>query len=114
MIIIQIIIPFHFDRITNQTIYICDQERVNRLENLCYAAKEVLNLEEAATFLGIAKSTLYKMTHENHLPYFKPSGKLIFFEKKALLDWVRGAKSKSVDEIKEEAAAKIMEMNERQ
>lgn len=34
------------------------QERVNRLENLCYAAKEVLNLEEAATFLGIAKSTL--------------------------------------------------------
>lgn len=26
------------------------QERVNRLENLCYAAKEILNLEEAATF----------------------------------------------------------------
>lgn len=68
------------------------QERVNRLENLCYAAKEVLNLEEAATFLGIANSTLYKMTHENHLPYFKPSGKFIFFEKKALLDWVHGAK----------------------
>ena len=37
----------------------------------------------------------------------------IGFEK-ALLDWVRGAKSKSVDEIKEEAAAKIQEMNERQ
>ena len=37
------------------------QERVNRLENLCYAAKEVLNLEEAANFLGVAKSTLYKM-----------------------------------------------------
>ena len=38
------------------------QERVNRLENLCYAAKEVLNLEEAATFLGIAKSTLYMLS----------------------------------------------------
>ena len=35
------------------------QERVNRLENLCYTAKEVLNLEEASAFLGIAKSTLY-------------------------------------------------------
>lgn len=90
------------------------QERVNRLENLCYAAKEVLNLEEAATFLGIAKSTLYKMTHLNQLPYFKPSGKLIFFEKKKLIEWVRGAKSMSVDEIKEEAAAKLQEMNERQ
>ena len=41
------------------------QSRVRTLENLCYSAKEVLNLEEAASFLGIAKSTLYKMTHEN-------------------------------------------------
>ena len=46
------------------------QERVNRLENLCYAAKEILNLEEAANFLGIAKSTLYKMTH---LRMYRPS-----------------------------------------
>lgn len=89
------------------------QERVNRLENLCYAAKEVLNLEEAATFLGIAKSTLYKMTHENHLPYFKPSGKLIFFEKKALLDWVRGARAMSEEEIRLEAANRLNEMNNR-
>ena len=59
------------------------QERVDKLENLCYAAKEILNLEEAADFLGMAKSTLYKMTHLNQLPYFKPAGKLIFFEKKA-------------------------------
>ena len=27
--------------------------------------KEVLNLEEVSAFLGIAKSTLYKMTHLN-------------------------------------------------
>lgn len=57
------------------------QERVNRLENLCYTAKEVLNLEEASAFLGIAKSTLYKMTHQNRLPYFKPAGKLILDRK---------------------------------
>ncbi len=30
------------------------QSRVRTLENLCYSAKEVLNLEEAASFLGIA------------------------------------------------------------
>ena len=90
------------------------QSRVNKLENLCYMTKEVLNLEEASAFLGIAKSTLYKMTHLNQLPYFKPAGKLIFFEKKTLIEWVRKAKSKSVEEIQEEAAAKILEMNERQ
>jgi len=88
------------------------QERVGKLENLCFAAKEVLNLEEAAIFLGLAKSTLYKMTYLNQIPFFKPSGKLIFFEKKALLQWVRGAKSKSLEEIKEEAAEKLQEMSE--
>lgn len=61
------------------------QSRVNKLENLCYMTKEVLNLEEASAFLGIAKSTFYKMTHLNQLPYFKPAGKLIFFEKKPCL-----------------------------
>ena len=89
------------------------QERIDKLENICYAAKEVLNLEEAADFLGIAKSTLYKMTHLNQLPYFKPAGKLIFFEKKALLDWVRGAKSLSEEEIRAEAAARLNDMNNR-
>ena len=84
------------------------QSRVNKLENLCYMTKEVLNLEEASAFLGIAKSTLYKMTHLNQLPYFKPAGKLIFFEKKA-----RGARAMSEEEIRLEAANRLNEMNNR-
>ena len=84
------------------------QSRVNKLENLCYMTKEVLNLEEASAFLGIAK-----MTHLNQLPYFKPAGKLIFFEKKALLDWVRGARAMSEEEIRLEAANRLNEMNNR-
>ena len=83
------------------------QSRVNKLENLCYMTKEVLNLEEASAFLGIAKSTLYKMTHLNQLPYFKPAGKLIFFEKKA------GARAMSEEEIRLEAANRLNEMNNR-
>ena len=87
------------------------QERVERLENLCYSAKEVLNLEEASSCLGIAKSTLYKLTGSTSLPYFKPAGKLIFFEKQALLDWVRGAKALSEEELKAEAASRLEMLN---
>ena len=87
------------------------QERVNKLEDLCFTTKEILNLEEASAFLGIAKSTLYKMTHLNQLPFFKPAGKLIFFEKKALLDWVRGVKVMSQEEIRTEAANRLRELN---
>lgn len=43
-------------------------QRVTMLENIIFASKEVLNLEEAAIFMGISRSTLYKMTHANALP----------------------------------------------
>ncbi len=87
------------------------QSRVRTLENLCYPAKEVLNLEEAASFLGIAKSTLYKMTHENRIPFYKPAGKLIYFEKSVLLDWIRSNRVMSESEIQEAARKKLIELN---
>ena len=54
--------------------------------------------------LEYLRSKKYKMTHFSQIPYYKPAGKLIFFEKSALLDWVRNVKVKSEDEIREEAA----------
>ena len=69
------------------------------------------DLEEAASFLGIAKSTLYKMTHENRIPFYKPAGKLIYFEKSVLLDWVRSNRIMSETEIEEEARKKLLELN---
>ena len=87
------------------------QSRVQTLENLCYSAKEVLNLEEAASFLGIAKSTLYKMTHENRIPFYKPAGKLIYFEKSVLLEWIRSNRIMSEAELQEEARKKLLELN---
>lgn len=87
------------------------QSRVQTLENLCFSAKEVLNLEEAASFLGIAKSTLYKMTHENRIPFYKPAGKLIYFEKSVLLEWIRSNRIMSEAELQEEARKKLLELN---
>ena len=87
------------------------QERVDKLESICFASKEVLTLEEAAAFLGVKKSTLYKMTHFSQIPYYKPAGKLIFFEKSALLDWVRNVKVKSEDEIRKEAALHLSQLS---
>ena len=89
------------------------QSRVQTLENLCYSAKEVLNLEEAANFLGIAKSTLYKMTHENRIPFYKPAGKLIYFEKSVLFEWIRSNRIMSEAELQEEARKKLLELNAR-
>ena len=49
--------------------------RMDAVESILDKAKEILTLEEAARFLGMAKSTLYKLTHEQAIPYYKPNGK---------------------------------------
>ena len=63
-------------------------QRISVLEDVLCAAKEVLTLEEAAVFMGISRSTLYKMTHNNVIPFYRPNGKLIYFEKSELLAWM--------------------------
>ena len=83
------------------------EHRIEVLENTLSAAKEVLTLEEAALFMGISKSSLYKMTHRHELPFFRPNGKLIYFEKTELLKWMRQCRVKADSEIKEAAAVHI-------
>lgn len=86
------------------------EHRIEVLENTLSAAKEVLTLEEAALFMGISKSSLYKMTYRHELPFFRPNGKLIYFEKAELLKWMRQNRSMSEAETKEAAAQKLNEL----
>lgn len=81
------------------------QKEVEKLKSLLYAAKEVLNLEEAAVFLGISKSSLYKMTHNQVVPFYKPNNKMVYFEKSELLKWLRQNPVASQTQISEEAQA---------
>ena len=79
------------------------KERMKAMENILDNGKEILTVEEAAKFMGIARSSLYKMTHEQTIPFYKPNGKMIFFEKSDLLAWVRKNRVSSEAEISEEA-----------
>ena len=50
--------------------------------------KVFLTLNEAANYLSIAKSTLYKLTASRMIPFSKPNGKKIYFSKIQLQEWV--------------------------
>ncbi|MEG3655832.1 helix-turn-helix domain-containing protein [Arenibacter palladensis] len=63
-------------------------ERLDNLERLMTAHKEVLTFEETCAYTGISRSYLYKLTSAGNIPHSKPNGKLIFFEKKKLNDWL--------------------------
>ena len=55
------------------------QKRVDSLEDILDNGKEVLTVEEAAKFMGMARSTLYKMTCDQSIPFYRPNGKQTFF-----------------------------------
>ena len=50
--------------------------------------KEVLTLDETAEYTGLTKSALYKLTHTRQIPFSKPGGKMLFFSRQALDQWM--------------------------
>ena len=78
------------------------EKRVRNLEDKFDSGKEVLTLQEAAQYMGIARSSLYKMTSNQTIPFYRPNGKLIFFDKDDILTWIRKNRVFSTEEIEEE------------
>lgn len=86
------------------------EQRVTLLENVVFASKDVLTLEETSMFLGLSRSALYKMTHNNIIPFFRPNGKMIYFEKAELLEWIRSHRVASEAEIADKAKELMQRM----
>lgn len=78
-------------------------ERLDRLEKLLIGYKEVLTFDEACDYTGISRSYLYKLTSSGKIPHSKPNGKMLFFEKKKLVDWLLQNNRKSKQELEAEA-----------
>lgn len=83
-------------------------ERLDRLEKLLIGNKEVLTFDEASDYTGISRSYLYKLTASGKIPHSKPNGKMLFFEKRKLVDWLLQNKRKSKHDIEAEALAYTM------
>lgn len=64
-------------------------ERLKSIEETLYTTKDILNMKEVCQYLDISQSLLYKLTCSGEIPHFKPLGKMIFFEKKELIEWIK-------------------------
>ncbi len=84
------------------------EERIEELESLVYASKNVLSFEEACKYLNLSKSYLYKLTSTQMIPHYKPQGKIIYFEKDALEAWLRQNPIKTQAQISQEASNYIL------
>jgi len=58
------------------------------LQDMFVLQKQQLTLEEAALYLSISKSTLYKLIHLKKIPFYKPGNKLVYFKRAELDQWI--------------------------
>lgn len=61
--------------------------RIEKIESALYCIKGTLNFKEAREYLGLSNSQLYKLTRNGDIPHYKPTGKLIYFNKQELDEW---------------------------
>jgi excisionase family DNA binding protein len=56
----------------------------NHITAPSYYFKEALTLEEASEYTGLSSGTIYTLTHEKKIPFYKPLGKKIYFKRTEL------------------------------
>lgn len=82
--------------------YAREQEEMTRFCN------KFMNFDQACEYLGVTRSALHTMTCRKKIPYYKPSGRAIYFLENDLLAWIEAKRVKSAAEIESEAAALIV------
>ena len=80
-------------------------EKLTTIENLLLKGQteKPLTLNEAAQYLDISKSYLYKLTSTNKIPHWKPQGKRVYFTKAELDAWILRHPVKTETEVEQEA-----------
>lgn len=60
--------------------------------------KEVLTVYEAAEFLGLSSSTLYKYVSERKIPFSKRNGSVRLL-RSTLLDWLKAGEKPTLNQL---------------
>ena len=76
--------------------------------NTIFCTKEVLTSDEAAKYMGVSKSYLYKLTMRQQIPHYKPMGKMCYFNRLELEQWLQSNRVSTSTEISQQAQAYCM------
>ncbi len=64
--------------------------------------KTIMNIKQIHAHTGMAISYIYKLTSRGLIPHYKPGGKLIYFVKEEIDNWLLSKKIFSQGEIETE------------
>ncbi len=91
------------------------QKAINdSLEMLAISQKKTLTFEEVVVYTGMSRSWLYKMTSTKQIPHYKAGGRLNFFDKSELDQWLKQTRVTPIEEIEAQAQAFCMKKGGKQ
>ena len=67
----------------------------------------VLSFSEACKFVGFSKSYMYKMTSSGMIPFSKPGGKKLWFDREKLKEWMLSNETKTPEQKETEASTYV-------
>lgn len=70
--------------------------------------EQLLTIDEVATLLHLTKPTVYSKVSKNELPGVCKQGKRLYFDRQAIIDWIKQGRKKSNAEIEQEAEAYLL------
>ncbi len=79
-------------------------EKLQKLEAQNLQKKQIFNFVEGCQYIGLSESYIYKLTSTNRIPFFRPTGKLIYFKREDLDAWLLRNRQSSVEEIQQLAS----------
>jgi excisionase family DNA binding protein len=78
-------------------------DKLDEISEQLIGVKQVLTSTEAARYLTISKSFLFRLTCERRIPFYRPNGKKIFFSRPELDAWLLSNPIRTRDMISESA-----------
>jgi excisionase family DNA binding protein len=69
------------------------------------AAKNVLTIDDVVLLTGLSKHHIYKLTCKNQIPFYKPNGKQVYFDRREVEDWMKQNRHDTQEEAEQKAAA---------
>ncbi len=84
-------------------------ESLNRIEKYSIlAAKEMLTTDELSFLTGLSQAWIYNATCKKIIPHYKPNGKLLYFNRHEIEEWLMQNRIATSDEINRAADQYIL------
>lgn len=74
-------------------------------EKIIFTTKEVLTAQETARYMGVSMSYLYKLTMKKQIPHYKPMGKICYFQRQEIEQWLLNNRVSTDNELTNKAMA---------